>query len=251
MQTNRRKFIIGVGATVAGLSAGSSAVATEHTPLYFETVAREGDFVVIGNAGDEDFDLSGYVIDWEYGQPEDQTDEIPEGIVVPVGGTVKLASGYDEAGAADADHDFGYEAGRIRDDGTDTIAIHEPGMETLVITSGDHQDPPEDPNGDDGDNGDGDDRDDGDGDNGDDGDGDDGDNGDVDDGDDGDDDRDDEGDDGDDRDEEDEDDREAKPEEEEREGEDCPEEESEKEESDDDDCPEEEPEPEPEEEDCP
>lgn len=240
MRTNRRQFVMGIGTAVAGLSMGSSVLATGHTPLYFETVDEEGDFVVIGNAGDEDFDLSGYVIDWEYGQPEDQTDEIPSGIVVPAGGTVKLASGYDEAGAADADHDFGYEAGRIRDDSSDTIAIHEPGMETLVITSGDHQDPPEDPNGDDGDNGDGDD-----------GDGDDGDNGDVDDGDDGDDDRDDDGDDGDDSDDEDEDVREVEPEEEEREGEDCPEEESEEEESDDDDCPEEEPEPEPEEEDCP
>lgn len=234
---------MGIGTAVAGLSMGSSVLATGHTPLYFETVDEEGDFVVIGNAGDEDFDLSGYVIDWEYGQPEDQTDEIPSGIVVPADGTVKLASGYDEAGAADADHDFGYEEGRIRDDGTDTIAIHEPGMETLVITSGDHQDPPGDPNGDNGDNGDGDDGDDGDGD-----DGDDGDNGDGDDGDDGDDDRDDDdGDDGDDSDEEDEDVREVEPEEEEREGDDCPEEE----ESDDDDCPEEEPEPEPEEEDCP
>lgn len=227
MQTNRRTFIIGVGATVAGLSAGSSVVATEHTLLYFETVAREGDFVVIGNAGDKDFDLSGYVIDWEYGQQEDQTDEIPEGIVVPANGTVKLASGYDEAGAEDADHNFGYEDGRIRDDGTDTIAIHEPGMESLVITSGDHRDPPEDPNGDrdDGDDGNGDDGDDGDGDR---------DGGDRDDGDD----------------REDEDDRETEPkEEEEVEGDDCPEEE--KEEESDDDCPEEEPEPEPKEDDCP
>ena len=247
MRTNRRKFMIGVGTTVAALSAGSSVIATEHTPLYFETINEEGDYVVIGNAGDEDFDLSGYIIDWEYNQQEDQTDEIPEGIVVPAGGTVKLASGYDEAGAEDADHSFDYDAGRIRDEGTDRIAIHEPGMDTLVITSGDHRDPPEDPNGD-GDNGD-----DGDGDDGDDGDGDDRDDGDDGDGDrDGDDRDDDDGDDGDDRDDrEGEDERETEPkEEEEVEGDDCPEEEKE-EESDDDDCPEEEPEPEPKEDDCP
>lgn len=136
--------MIGFGATVAGLSAGSSVIASEHTSLYFETIDVERDFVVIGNAGDEDFDLSGYIIDWEYNQDQDQTDEIPDGIVVPAGGSVKLASGYDESAAEDADHDFGYEAGRIRDDGTDTVTIHEPGMGSVVIISDDHTDPPED-----------------------------------------------------------------------------------------------------------
>lgn len=147
MWANRRELMIGIGATVAGISAGSSVIASEHTSLYFETIDVEGDFVVIGNAGDEDFDLSGYIINWEYNQDQDQTDEIPDGIVVPAGGSVKLASGYDESAAEDADHDFGYEAGRIRDDGTDTVAIHEPGMGSVVIVSDDHTDPPEDSGG--------------------------------------------------------------------------------------------------------
>lgn len=223
---------MGVGAVAMGLSTGSNVVATEHTPLYFETVALEGDFVVIGNAGDEDFDLSGYIIDWEYNQQEDQTDEIPDGIVVPANGTVKLASGYDEAEAEDADHDFDYEDGRIRDDGSDTIAIHEPEMSSVVITSDDHQDPPEDP--DDGADDDTDDDDTEDDDAG----TDDDDTEDVDD-----------ETESDDRPAEDKDDRETEPEEE-KDADDCPEEEGEKAESDDDECPEEEPEPEPKEEDC-
>lgn len=128
----RRSVVAGAGAAAAGvLGVGTQVTASEHdVPVVIEAVSPEEDLIVLRNTGDEDVDLSGYVIDWEYENDNvDQSDSLPEGTALPTGAALRIAGGYYDVAA---DVDFGYEAGRINNDYTDVIALQTPGRDRNV-----------------------------------------------------------------------------------------------------------------------
>lgn len=147
----RRSVVAGTGAAVAGvLGVGTQVTASEHDiPVVIEAVTPEEDLIVLRNTGDEDVDLSGYVIDWEYENDNvDQSDPLPEGTMLPAGAALRIAGGYYDVAA---DVDFGYEAGRINNDYTDIIALQTPNRDRNVsvfdtsVRDTIDEDPPADP----------------------------------------------------------------------------------------------------------
>ncbi|WP_228546091.1 lamin tail domain-containing protein [Halegenticoccus tardaugens] len=146
--------MIGAGAAalgIAGLGAGSTVIASDHSGLAFAEVNAEDEYVVIENTGDEGFDLSGYWMEFEHGQNVSQAREFPDGAVVEAGETLTVASGAEDVD--DADVTFDYDRGVINNDGSDTMAILEPDEETVVVTS-DESTSDESGEGDDGESGD-------------------------------------------------------------------------------------------------
>ncbi|XVH31322.1 hypothetical protein ACNS7O_13140 [Haloferacaceae archaeon DSL9] len=121
-----------------GLGIGTNVLADGHDiPVSIVDVDVITEVVTLQNDGDGDIDLSGYVIDWEYEGDQNQSDELPEGTIIQAGGELTIASGFTSQGAPvpeDADVLYDYGAGRINDDGGDTIALHAPGQSDVVDT---------------------------------------------------------------------------------------------------------------------
>ncbi len=124
--------MIGVGAAtlgIAGLGAGSTVIASDHSGLAFAEVNAEDEYVVLKNFTEGEFDLTGYVIDFEANGENEQDRSFPDGTVIGAGETLTVATGYKDV---DADVDFGSDGGLIRDDGSDVISILAPDGEEIL-----------------------------------------------------------------------------------------------------------------------
>ncbi|WP_394741082.1 lamin tail domain-containing protein [Natronococcus roseus] len=129
---SRRAVLAGAGAAVAGLvGIGSQAAADGHgVPVVIESVTPEQDLIVLRNEGESTVDLSGYVVDWLYNNPDyDQSDSLPSGTEIAPGGELRITSGYYDT---DADVTYDYEAGRIDNEGTNVIALYTPSRSNAV-----------------------------------------------------------------------------------------------------------------------
>lgn len=131
-ERSRRSVLTGTGVAIVGLvGVGSQVSADGHdVPVVIESVTPEQDLIVLRNEGNSDVDLSGYVIRWQYGNPDyDQEDSLPAGTVVEAGGELRITSGYYDT---EADIDYGYDAGRIANEETNIIALLTPSEENEV-----------------------------------------------------------------------------------------------------------------------
>ncbi|WP_160167141.1 hypothetical protein [Natronococcus amylolyticus] len=155
---SRRAVLAGTGAAVAGLAGiGSQAAADGHdVPVVIGSVTPEQDLIVLRNEGESTVDLSGYIVDWLYNNPDyDQSDSLPSGTEIAAGGELRITSGYYDT---DADVTYDYEAGRIDNEGTNVIALYTPSRSNAVSVydtstgetePGDPVDDPEDEEGED------------------------------------------------------------------------------------------------------
>jgi hypothetical protein len=129
---SRRAVLAGTGAAVAGLvGIGSQAAADGHdVPVVIESVTPDQDLIVLRNEGESTVDLSGYIVDWLYNNPDyDQSDSLPNGTEIEAGGELRITSGYYDT---DADVTYDYEGGRIDNEGTNVIALYTPSQSNAV-----------------------------------------------------------------------------------------------------------------------
>lgn len=129
---SRRAVLAGTGAAVAGLvGIGSQAAADGHdVPVVIESVTPEQDLIVLRNEGESTIDLSDYIVDWLYNNPDyDQSDSLPSGTEIAAGGELRITSGYYDT---DADVTYDYEGGRIDNEGTNVIALYTPSRSDAV-----------------------------------------------------------------------------------------------------------------------
>lgn len=129
---SRRAVLAGTGAAVAGLvGIGSQAAADGHdVPVAIESVTPEQDLIVLRNEGESTVDLSGYIVDWLYNNPDyDQSDSLPNGTEIEAGGELRVTSGYYDT---DADVTYDYDGGRIDNEGTNVIALYTPSRSNAV-----------------------------------------------------------------------------------------------------------------------
>ncbi|MDG5758002.1 hypothetical protein QA600_01455 [Natronococcus sp. A-GB1] len=129
---SRRAVLAGTGAAVAGLAGiGSQAAADGHdVPVVIESVTPEQDLIVLRNEGESTVDLSGYIVDWLYNNPDyDQSDSLPSGTEIAAGGELRVTSGYYDT---DADVTYDYDGGRIDNEGTNVIALYTPSRSNAV-----------------------------------------------------------------------------------------------------------------------
>lgn len=148
MNIDRRDFVVGVSTTVAaalGVAGGGTVLASEHsTVLVFREVNPGQEYVIIGNTGESEIDLSGYWMEFELGQQVSQARQFPEGTTIEAGGTLKVASG---AVSVEDAVSLGYTGEVMRNDGSDTMAVLAPDEETVVIRSDEDLVPSEDGDG--------------------------------------------------------------------------------------------------------
>lgn len=126
LQRSRRAVLARTGAAVAGLAGiGSQAAADGHdVPVVIESVTPEQDLIVLRNDGESAVDLSGYIVDWLYNNPDyDQSDSLPSGTEIEAGGELRITSGYYDT---EADVTYDYENGRVDNEGTNVIALYTP-----------------------------------------------------------------------------------------------------------------------------
>jgi Lamin Tail Domain len=123
MAISRRKMLGGLGVLALGGFGTTTVIGDSHRKnIEVQEVNPEGEYVVFVNNGDTDYDLSNYVVAFEYGNIEkDQRDALPEGTVLKAKGTLKVATGAKEV--EDADVTFDNENHRLNDDGSDVVAL--------------------------------------------------------------------------------------------------------------------------------
>lgn len=136
MDVDRRGFLSGasvVAATALGIGAGSTVLADNHNiSVTITDVNPEGETVILTNTGDERVDISGYVIDWEYNQPDTQLNELPEDTEIGAGDSITIATGYNNS---EGTVTYDYDAGRINNENPDVIALLTPDESEVVTTS--------------------------------------------------------------------------------------------------------------------
>lgn len=117
----------------AGIGIGTTAFAsTAPDDLRFTQVSGEYEYVVITNFGDTTVDLSGYVMEFEYGQQVNQTKVFPDGTTIAPGEELVVASGAEPVPNREVDVRFDYEGAVINNDGSDTMAILAPDGSVVV-----------------------------------------------------------------------------------------------------------------------
>lgn len=129
---SRRSVLAGTGAAVAGLvGVGSQVAADGHdVPVVIASVVPDQDLIVLRNQGESEVDLSGYVLAWQYGNPDyNQRNEIPDGTQIAAGEELRITSGYYDT---EADIDYGHGAGRIANEDTNIIALLTPSEQNEV-----------------------------------------------------------------------------------------------------------------------
>ncbi|MGA9400706.1 hypothetical protein [Haladaptatus sp.] len=131
MPTTRRN-VLGAVATLAAVSAGATQVIGKNgLPIELTQVASEEEFVVFENTSMDDVDVSGYVVAFEYGNPDtDQRRTLPDDTVIGNGQSFIVATGAKRV--PEADVKFDYEGEVLNNDGEDVVALLTPDESTVV-----------------------------------------------------------------------------------------------------------------------
>ena len=124
---------IGLG-TVGNVAAHATEASSSHTDsITFGEIHNEGEWLVLHNEGSDDLDISGFQIDFEYGQQDDQTRVFRAqygATMIPAGGSITVATGADPSQggtpAENPDVQFDFGRARMNDDDSDTYAILDP-----------------------------------------------------------------------------------------------------------------------------
>lgn len=134
MNTTRRS-VLGAVATLATVGAGASQViARESLPIEVTQVASEEEYVVFENTEMDDVDISGYVVAFEYGNPDtDQRRKLPDDTVIGGGQSLIVATGAKEVPIADVK--FDYEGEVLNNDDHDVVALLTPDESTVIAKS--------------------------------------------------------------------------------------------------------------------
>ena len=135
MNTTRRRSVLGAVATLATVGAGASQViARESLPIEVTQVASEEEYVVFENTEMDDVDISGYVVAFEYGNPDtDQRRKLPDDTVIGGGQSLIVATGAKEVPIADVK--FDYEGEVLNNDDHDVVALLTPDESTVIAKS--------------------------------------------------------------------------------------------------------------------
>ncbi|RBI60396.1 hypothetical protein DMJ13_18975 [halophilic archaeon] len=97
-EQNRRKFLLGAGAAVAGtvgISSTSVSGASDGPQLVFTEINDEDEYLVVKNTSGEKIDLSGYIVDFGFlddDEGDEQKGTIEQGTTVDAGSTLKIVA---------------------------------------------------------------------------------------------------------------------------------------------------------------
>lgn len=131
MPTTRRN-VLGAVATLAAVGAGATQVIGKNgLPIELTQVASEEEFVVFENTSMDDVDVSGYVVAFEYGNPDtDQRRTLPDDTVIGNGQSFIVATGAKRV--PEADVKFDYEGEVLNNDDEDVVALLTPDESTVI-----------------------------------------------------------------------------------------------------------------------
>lgn len=138
MNLSRRKMMGATGALIVG-AAGAGHVLGAPQDIEIE-VFPGSEYVVLHNTGDEEVDLSGYMINFEYGQQVDQTYTFDDGTSVGANGSLVVRTGADPSEGFEPAPTTGVSAGYeadgqvLNDDGSDEVALLDPDGDVVAST---------------------------------------------------------------------------------------------------------------------
>jgi predicted phage baseplate assembly protein len=95
-------------------------------PVRVVDIDAPSERVVLENAGSRPVDLTGYRLDFEYGQPAEQTRTLPPDTRLDAGGRLVVETGAEPPGDPPADVRFTYRAPVLNDVDPDTVALLTP-----------------------------------------------------------------------------------------------------------------------------
>ncbi|KZN24026.1 hypothetical protein A4G99_06015 [Haladaptatus sp. R4] len=123
---------MGAVATLAAVGAGATQVIGKNgLPIELTQVASEEEFVVFENTSMDDVDVSGYVVAFEYGNPDtDQRRTLPDDTVIGNGQSFIVATGAKRV--PEADVKFDYEGEVLNNDDEDVVALLTPDESTVI-----------------------------------------------------------------------------------------------------------------------
>lgn len=126
----RRSVLAGTGVTIAGvLGAGSQVIADErNVPVVIQSIDVQTE-ITVANEGDEDVDLSGYIVNYDWEGERNKEGAIPDGAIIEAGGELALSTGCADTAADWVLGDFG--DCRFLDDGFDVVALLSPDREVI------------------------------------------------------------------------------------------------------------------------
>lgn len=130
-----RRGVLGATAGLITVAAGAGDVlADSHEMIEVVDVNAEDEYVVFENAGEEEIDLSGYVVDFENQGPDTQTRPLPEGTALGAGEQLTVATGSVSVSDADVTFDYDDEAPQINNEDPDVIALLAPDGQRVVAS---------------------------------------------------------------------------------------------------------------------
>lgn len=113
-----------------GVSAGTNVLADGHDiPVSIVSIDPQTEMIGVANEGDEDVDLSRYIVHYEWTRENDQEDTIPEGSVIEVGEQVTLDTGCTDLAGDITLGDFGN--CRFIHERAGVLALLSPGREVV------------------------------------------------------------------------------------------------------------------------
>lgn len=105
-------------------------------PVRIVDIDAPGERVVLENVGDRPVDLTGYRLDFEYGQPAEQVRTFPQETGLAPGERLVVETGAEPPGEPPADVRFTYEAPVLNNVDPDTVALLTPDDELVTSRRG-------------------------------------------------------------------------------------------------------------------
>lgn len=109
-------------------------------PVEISGIYPVAEHVVIDNVGDRPVDLSGFRVDFEYGQPATQVRTFPRGTVVGPGESLVVATGTKSEGPADVW--FDYDRWVLNREEPDTVVVESPDGDLVAVRPDSLDSPP-------------------------------------------------------------------------------------------------------------
>lgn len=133
MKQTRRSVLGAAGALIAGTAGASHVLADSHMGIEIKVHAEE-EYVVLKNTTDEDINLSGYTINFEYANPnKDQIKTFEERTVLEAGGQLVVATG--KLDVPNADVTFESDNHLLHNEDPDAVAVLNPDGDVVASTN--------------------------------------------------------------------------------------------------------------------